>query len=45
MNIISCIKTKREVIEFFDCIIKDEKWYVDEVSDTAMMIVATSLFG
>jgi hypothetical protein len=28
---------------FIYCIIKDEKWYVDEVSDTTMLPIAASL--
>jgi hypothetical protein len=27
------------------CIIKDEKWYADEVSDTTMLPIAASLLG
>jgi hypothetical protein len=29
----------------FNRFIKDEKWYVDEVSDTTMLTIAISLFG
>jgi hypothetical protein len=27
------------------CIIKDEQWYSDEVSDTTLMTIAASLLG
>jgi hypothetical protein len=30
---------------FSECIIKDEKWYADEVSDTTMLPIAVFLFG
>jgi hypothetical protein len=32
-------------VKIIYCIMKDEKWYADEVSDTTMMTIAASLLG
>jgi hypothetical protein len=41
------ISKERLIIQkaFLIYIIKDEKWYIDEVSDTTMLPIAVSLFG